>query len=114
FKSMPSVKFTFWHELGLDNYSFDLFERIAIKNTPCIIGNAVNCLDIIKREYKMPSNKMFILPQYVSIQKKTMNREVVRGKYGIGKDSLVIGMIAHYRPDKLHFLLLNVFSQLSI
>src|SRR5690606_13383786 len=41
------------------------------------------------------------------------NKESLLIKYGIPKSAIVIGMIAHYRLEKYHELLLNVFDKLN-
>jgi glycosyltransferase involved in cell wall biosynthesis len=112
YKILPSVKFTFWHQLGLDSVSNDLLEYIAIKNIPCIIANAENGLDMFSKEYKVKKEKLNVLPQYISLNLIRFERREILNKFSINDDSLVIGMIAHYRPEKLHFLLLESFIEL--
>jgi len=109
YKLLPSVKFTFWHQLGLDTNSLDIFESIAVKNIPCVIGNASNCLDMFKTTYKIDSKKLNVLPQYVSMKYVKEDKELLRAKYIIPQESIVIGMIAHFRPEKCFELLLYVF-----
>jgi glycosyltransferase involved in cell wall biosynthesis len=112
YKMLPSVKFTFWHQLGLDRISYDLFERIAVKNTPCIIGNASNCLEMLKDVYKLNSEKLHVLPQYVSLEYQLFNKELIKNKYRIAQGVIVIGMVAHYREEKFYALLLQTFEKL--
>lgn len=113
YKLMPSVKFTFWHQLGLDSINLDVFEYIAVNNIPCVIGNASNCLDMFKSPYKVNIKKLHVLPQYLSLTKKTGDKNALRNKFKIPKKAIVIGMVAHYRPEKFHDLLLLVFIKLS-
>lgn len=114
YKMLPSVQFTFWHQLGLDSNSLDVFESIAVNNIPCVIGNAINCLDMFKNIYKVNPEKLFVLPQYVSLEYIEADKNLLRMKYSIPKESLVIGMIAHYREEKYHDLVLDVFNKLAI
>ncbi|MGM8362773.1 glycosyltransferase family 4 protein [Flavobacterium sp. ARAG 55.4] len=113
YKMLPSVKFTFWHQLGLDNLELDIFESIAVNNIPCAIGNASNCLDMFRSTYRINSEKLNVLPQYVSLTKKIGNEKEIRRQFEIPQNAIVIGMIAHYRPEKFHDLLLNSFIQLN-
>ncbi|MBG6187839.1 glycosyltransferase family 4 protein [Flavobacterium sp. CAN_S2] len=114
YKMLPSVQFTFWHQLGLDSNSLDIFESIAVNNIPCVIGNASNCLDMFKNIYTVNPEKLFVLPQYISLEYIEADKDLLRMKYSIPKESLVIGMIAHYREEKYHDLVLDVFNKLAI
>jgi glycosyltransferase involved in cell wall biosynthesis len=111
YKMLPSVKFTFWHQLGLDRISNDIFESIAVNNTPCVIGNASNCLEMINDVYKLKDERLHILPQYVSLEYQIFNKELIKKKYKISQESIVIGMVAHYREEKFHSLLLQTFEK---
>ncbi|UOX34027.1 glycosyltransferase family 4 protein [Flavobacterium sediminilitoris] len=108
-----NAKVTFWHQLGLDNYTYDWLEKKAIKNVPFIIANAENGLKVFKEYYNIPKEKLFVLPQYVSISKISIDTEKLRIKFKIPKESIVIGMIAHYRNEKLQKLLLQSFSEIN-
>ncbi|MGO4906202.1 glycosyltransferase [Flavobacterium sp. W20_MBD1_R3] len=113
YKMLPSVQFTFWHQLGLDRNSLDIFESIAVNNIPCVIGNASNCLDMFTNLYSVNPRKLNILPQYLSMEFKHRDKQLLKTQIEIPHESIVIGMIAHYRPEKYHDLLLNVFEKLN-
>jgi glycosyltransferase involved in cell wall biosynthesis len=113
YKMLPSVQFTFWHQLGLDSNSLDIFESIAVNNIPCVIGNASNCLDMFTNLYSVNPEKLNILPQYLSMEFKHRDEQLLKTQFEIPQESIVIGMIAHYRPEKYHDLLLNVFEKLN-
>ncbi len=104
---------TFWHQLGLDNYTFDLLEKRAIKNAPFVIANAQNGLEIFQNHYKVAKERLFVLPQYVSIKKTILNKSILKNKFGIPNDALVIGMIAHYREEKYQELLIQSFNNID-
>ena len=108
------AEITFWHQLGLDNYTSDLLERRAIKNIPFILANAENGLEVFKSTYKVSKEKLFVLPQYVSIKKNILNKTVLKNEFEIKKNAIVIGMIAHYRAEKYQELLINAFSKINI
>ncbi|MEP5340346.1 MAG: glycosyltransferase [Algibacter sp.] len=107
------AKLTFWHQLGLDNYNYDVLEKKAIKQAPFFIANASNGLEVFEKDYKIQKDKMFVLPQYVSIKKTEMNKEEIKQEFKIDKKDVVIGMIAHYRDEKYHELLLRAFSKIT-
>jgi glycosyltransferase involved in cell wall biosynthesis len=110
---LPTVKTTFWHQLGLDVLTYDNFERIAVNNIPFVVSNSSNGLDMFKEDYTVDPNKLNILPQYTSLEFRGLEKTRIRAKFGISEENLVIGMIAHFRPEKLHSLLLNAFEVLS-
>lgn len=107
------AKITFWHQLGLDNYMYDVLENKGIHNVPFVIANAQNGLEVFQNYYKIPEKKLFVLPQYVSIKKVILDTVSLKDKFGIPNDSIVIGMIAHYRTEKFQELLLQSFSEIK-
>jgi len=107
------AKVTFWHQLGLDNYSFDWLEKKAINNVPFIISNAENGLDIFRKNYNVKESKLFVLPQYVSIDRKYFDKRLLKNKFSIPEDSFCIGMIAHYRTEKHQELLIKAFVKIN-
>lgn len=114
YKMLPSVQFTFWHQLGLDSYKLDLFESIAVNNIPCVIGNASNCLDMFKYVYIVDPKKLNILPQYIAIKYVAGDKHSLKAQYNIPRDSIVIGMVAHYREEKFHDLVIDVFKKVVV
>jgi glycosyltransferase involved in cell wall biosynthesis len=111
FKS-SGAKITFWHQLGLDTYTHDYLEKKAIKQTPFFIANADNGLNEFRNEYKIEEHKLYCLPQYVSIKRINVDKTETRNSFRIKKNAIVIGMIAHYRSEKYHQLLLEAFSKI--
>lgn len=107
------AKITFWHQLGLDSYTYDYTEFKAVKNTPFIIANAENGLDVFKNYYKVAKEKLFVLPHYVSIKKIKLNKLELRKKFFIEDNAIVIGMISHYREEKYQEMLLNSFDNIK-
>lgn len=110
YKLLPTVKTTFWHQLGLDNLKYDYFEYWAVKNIPYVIGNAPNCLDMFKKDYPIHPKKLNILPQYITLKRVNGNRLELLQKFGIDSTKIVIGMIAHFRADKYHDLVFDAFE----
>jgi len=112
YKLLPTVKTTFWHQLGLDNLKHDYFEYWAATYMPYVIGNAPNCLEMFKNDYPIDSKKLNILPQYVTLKKVNNNRSELLKKFSIEDSKIVIGMIAHFRADKYHDLVFDVFESI--
>lgn len=107
------AKTTFWHQLGLDSYLFDSLENKAINQTPFFIANAPDGLLTFNDKYKIDENKLYYLPQYVSLKKIEFDNLAIRKELNIDENTLIIGMIAHYREEKFFELLMNAFSKLS-
>ncbi len=110
YKILPTVKTTFWHQLGLDILKHDIIEKIIAQNIPFVIGNAPNCFDIFKKDYPLPSEKLNLLPQYLTIDIERKDKKLIKQNLNIPQDSIVVGMIAHYRIDKYFDLILDAFT----
>ncbi|OEY71662.1 glycosyltransferase family 4 protein [Salegentibacter salarius] len=113
YKLLPTVKFTFWHQLGLDVFKDDVFEKLAARYTPCVIANAPNGIELFREAHRLENKRAFVLPQFLTMNYQNFSKEEIRQKYDISQDSVVIGMVSHYRPDKKHHLLLEAFFELS-
>lgn len=113
YKILPDAKYTFWHQLGLDTWKFDFTEYLAVKNVPCIIGNAENCFDVFVNKYRLKREKMHLLPQYITLKRIKLNSDSLKIKFGIPPNKLVFGMIAHFADFKYHDLAYNVFKKLN-
>lgn len=109
YKMIPSIKTTFWHQLGLDILKKDILEKYIAHNIPFVIGNASNCLDIFKKEYPLPAAKLNLLPQNLTLQKVLKNKVEIRKSLKIPNEVITIGMIAHYRVDKYFDLLFDAY-----
>lgn len=110
YKLLPTVKTTFWHQLGLDILKYDIIEKFVAKNIPFVIGNAPNCFDIFKNEYPINQNKLNLLPQYLTLEVKRKDKNLIKQDLKIPSNAIVIGMIAHYRIDKYFDLVLDAFA----
>ncbi|TXD49115.1 glycosyltransferase family 4 protein [Polaribacter sp. IC073] len=113
YKMIPSVKFTFWHQLGLDIIKKDWIEELVRKNIPCVIGNAPNCYDIFEDELPIPKSKFHLLPQYLTLDVVKLDKQKKRKELNIPQDAIVVGMIAHYRKDKYFDLLFDAFLNIK-
>src|SRR5690606_1058955 len=84
-----------------------------VNNVPFVIANAENGLDVFKNIYKIKSSKLNVLPQYLSLPPCSSEVDFnLRDKLKIPSSSIVVGMVAHYRPEKLHFLLLTAYQKI--
>lgn len=109
---IKSIKVTFWHQLGLDTWKNDFFEKIAIYFSPFVIANADNCLTIFREQFRLDEKKLYILPQFVSLKRTTYDKVDIRNKYNLALDRVLFGMIAHFREEKLHFKVIEAFKLL--
>lgn len=112
--NFTGAKTTFWHQLGLEVCFYDWLEKIAVKKAPAIIANAENGLEVFKEYYKVSKDKLHVLPQFLAIEKKSLDKEKLKKQLSIPNNSLVIGMIAHYREEKYQELLIEAFSEIKI
>jgi glycosyltransferase involved in cell wall biosynthesis len=114
YKLLPTAKFTFWHQLGMDIQKADVFETIAANNIPCVIANAPNGLDYFREDYHLEEKRAFVLPQYLSMEYVAHDKNSLRSSFNIDEEAVVVGMISHYRPEKFQVQLLDVFSKLEV
>jgi glycosyltransferase involved in cell wall biosynthesis len=109
YKMIPSIKTTFWHQLGLDHLKKDMLEKYVAYHIPFVIGNAPNCFDIFKKEYPLPASKLNLLPQNLTLKKVLKDKVAIRKSLNIPNEVIIIGMIAHYRLDKYFDLLFDAY-----
>ena len=112
YKLLPTVKTTFWHQLGLDILKKDIIEKFVAKNVPFVIGNAPNCFDIFKNEYPLHQDKLNLLPQYLTLEIEKKDKNLIKQSLNISPDIILIGMIAHYRIDKYFDLIVEAFANI--
>src|SRR5690606_29997515 len=90
-----------------------VFEGVAARNTSCVIANSSDGLNMFKNLYLIDPQKLNILPQYISLNFESIDKARLKSNLRIPQNSIIIGMVAHYRPEKYHDLLLNVFEKLT-
>ena len=112
YKTLPTVKITFWHQLGLDVVKGDWFETIAAYKIPFVIANSVNCFELFETQYKISKQKLNLLPQYLTLAKVDKDKGYLRKLFKVPKNAVVIGMVAQYRSDKYFDLLLDAYYHL--
>lgn len=114
YKLLPTVKSTFWHQLGLDNLKNDIIEKYVANNIPFVIGNATNCFSIFENEYPLPKEKLNLLPQYLTFEVEKRNKLKILNGLNIPSSVIIIGMIAHYRKDKYFDLVIDAFAKIRL
>lgn len=115
YKALPTVKFTFWHQLGLDVFKpEELFEKYASRATPAIIANSQTGLDLYDNFYGLDKNKSYVLHQYLTMEYVFFDKKQLRDKYNIPQGVLVFGMVAHYRKEKLHDIVIEAFRKVAL
>jgi len=103
---IAGAKTTFWHHRGVDYFRNDKLERKAVKRIPFLIANSPNGREELVNILKVSTTKTFYfsnfsIPDVISKTKKINSL----------KGNIVVGMIAHFRQEKLHFLLLKSFYE---
>ncbi|MDG2280352.1 MAG: glycosyltransferase family 4 protein, partial [Flavicella sp.] len=92
----------------------DFLEKIAINKTPLFIANANNGIDEILKTYEVPRDKLYCLPQYASLKFEDQDSSKIREQLKVDSDAIVIGMISHFRKEKLFDLLFDAFQELKV
>lgn len=105
---VAGAKATFWHHRGVDYYRNDNLEKKAAKQTPFLIANSPNGVQELKEKLPIQSKKVYYLPNFSTISEVSKgNRKHICNKYKINSEATIIGMIGHFRPEKLQKLLLE-------
>ncbi|MFC7773608.1 glycosyltransferase family 4 protein [Flavobacterium sp. GCM10027622] len=108
------AKYTFWHELGeSDNYYYDKLEKKAIQQIPFICANAEDGFTTFITKYGIKREDCHLLTQYVSFKRVDHNPIDVKKEFNIPEESIVYGMIAHFRDQKHPELLMEAFSKME-
>lgn len=108
---IAGAKFTFWHHRGPDYYRYDNLEKFAATKTPLFIANSPNGRQELLQILKVPEDKTCFLPNFSTIDSINTNKNIdvlndLKGK-------IVIGMLAHFRVEKMQNILLEVFYELT-
>lgn len=106
---VAGAKYTFWHHRGPDYFRYDKLEKKAVKKTPIFIANSKDGEQELMEKFKL-TNSHYFLPNFSTVKKVNKNKKLE--KLNFIEDKIVIGMIAHFRIQKLQNVLLRVFNEL--
>jgi len=106
---IAGAQITFWHHRGPDYYRADRLERIAVKKSPFFIANSPDGKEELIETLKIPRENTSFLPNFSTVKDISQSRKIdvlnpLKGK-------IVIGMVAHFRVQKLQHLLLKSFNK---
>ena len=105
---VAGAKKTFWHHRGVDYYRKDAIEKLASKRAKFFVANSRNGAEELKKELRLQRKTPHSLANFTTIEKvNPANKDDLKQEHNIPKDSLVIGMIAHFRPEKRQKILLE-------
>lgn len=112
------AKKTFWHHRGVDYYRDDAIEKLAAKRAQYFITNSKNGAEELKNELENQNKSTHTLANFSTIESINLSsKESIKKKYHIPENSLVIGMIAHFRSEKRQEILvkacLSLFKEYS-
>jgi len=108
---IAGAKITFWHHRGVDYFRNDKLEKKAAQRIPFLIANSPNGREELINSLRVPSSKMYFLSNF-SMAKAISKVKKLKSFDALNED-IVIGMLAHFRQEKLHFLLLKSFHEAS-
>ncbi|MDO5981660.1 glycosyltransferase family 4 protein [Flavivirga spongiicola] len=107
-KKISGAKVTFWNNRGSEVYRKDKLEKLAVLKTKFFTINSFEAITDIENNFKVSKEKIHFTPNFLTISTK----KVVKSKIEESKE-LIIGMLAHFREEKLQMLLLESFFELS-
>ena len=106
------AKITFWHHRGPDYYRGDLLEKIAVKKSTLFIANSLDGKTELEEKLNFNINKSHFLANFSTIKQIYKIRNI--DGLIIHKEKIVIGMIAHFRVQKLQDVLVKVYHELLL
>lgn len=102
------AKTTFWHHRGVDYYRNDELEKRAAKKVPLLIANSESGVKELKEKLPIQRKHTHCLPNFSTISEiPKQNSDEIRKRLNIDLNSIVVGMVGHFRPEKLQKLLLE-------
>ena len=110
--NISGAKFTFWHHRGVDYFRNDRLEKIAVKKCPLFIANSPDGKKEMIDMLKAPQEKTVFLPNYSTFKSINHNKNIISLNQLKGK--IIIGMIAHFRQEKLQNVLLKAFYSILV
>ena len=107
-RKMSGAKFAFWNNRGFESFRGDKLEQKAVAKTKLFVVNSPDSVLDIEQHLKVPLSKIHFIPNFSTIYDKEIG-ETKSSK----NNELIIGMVAHFREEKLQMLLLESFNELS-
>ena len=104
------AKITFWHHRGPDYYRGDLIETLAVKKTKLFIANSPDGKKELESKFSIDKKKSYFLSNFSTIKTKNSKKSI--SKLNSIKGKKIIGMIGHFRQEKLQSIVVNSFYEL--
>lgn len=108
---IAAAKKTFWHHRGVDYYRNDLIEQKAKQKCPLFIANSPNGKTELINKFDLNHDSVKVTPNFTTLQKSNLqfNKEI-KELNKITENTIVFGMIGHFRAEKLQHLVLKAFK----
>lgn len=107
-KNFSGAKVTFWNCRGHEVYRKDKLEKQAVLKTTFFVVNSMDSIPDLENNFNISKKKIHFISNFLTLASE--KNDIFKSKK---KDKLVIGMLAHFREEKLQMLLLESFFELS-
>tara|TARA_R110002074_G_scaffold312785_1_gene483480 strand:+ start:939 stop:2084 length:1146 start_codon:yes stop_codon:yes gene_type:complete len=107
---IAGAKTTFWHHRGPDYYRDDSIEAVAVKKTKKFIANSPDGKAELIDRFNLSKNDSFFLPNFSTVSSINSLKNIPELNRIKGKR--IIGMIGHFRQEKLQSILVESFMKL--
>lgn len=89
-----------YHWINDDPLRFQIGKRL-VRFAQAVLANSYCARDACVRLENVPAEKITVIPNGVDVESfKSRSRQDARGKYGIGQDDLIIGVVGNLRHVK--------------
>ncbi|TBN18509.1 glycosyltransferase [Hyunsoonleella pacifica] len=105
-RRISGAKVAFWNNRGIECFRKNKLEKNAVSKTKFFLVNSKEAIGDMKNNFKISSSNIYFLPNFLAI-----SQNEIKIKQN-SKKEIVVGMLAHFREEKLHELLLQSFVEL--
>ena len=107
---IAGAQITFWHHRGPDYYRNDKIEKAAVRRTKIFIANSPDGKKELDSKFNLSKSKAIFIPNFSTILEKEFAVKPKKPKHLEGK--VIIGMVGHFRQEKLQTILVEAFFSL--
>ncbi|MFK5889292.1 MAG: glycosyltransferase family 4 protein [Flavobacteriaceae bacterium] len=107
---IAGAQITFWHHRGPDYYRNDKLESIAVKKCPLFIANSPDGKNELLAVLNPSQKSTCFTPNFSTVNKINHKKNIA--ELDKIQEKIIIGMIGHFRVQKLQLLLTRAFQNI--
>ena len=108
-KKISGARVAYWNNRGYEIFRKDTFEIQAVKRADFFLVNSSDSIKDMVKNLNVTKDQIHFIPNF-----NTLDTQHIKPQSAKETGEVVIGMLAHFRSEKLHLLLLKSFLYLSV